>query len=408
MISQPDLLSLPFPRAGILNLAPKARELVREAPVVRVRTPVGDEAWLVTGYDQVKALFNDERLGRSHPDPPAAPRASNFFLNGGPIGNFATEKADQTRARRLLAPAFTARRMQALRPRIGRIVDELLDTVATLGSPVDLHETFSYPLPVRAICELLGVPFEDRPLFGSWADRLDDIYDAEASAAAFEMLREYLHGLIEQKRRHPGEDVISDLVAAEREWQLTTDHIVLSAVSLLFAGHGTTVAHIDYGTLFLLLHPVARRALTDDLTRVPAAVEELLRIAPLGTRLGLLRYAREEIAIGPATIRAGDAVLLMATAANRDPAAFPDPDQFDPDRFDPDRFDPDRAGPRHLAFGHGPRHCVGASLARVQLQEAFTGLLRRFPTLRLAEPLENLELSTTQLVEKLLRLPVSW
>jgi pentalenolactone synthase len=378
----------------VLDLAPAVRELIRECPVARVETPTGDEAWLVTGYAQVKSLFTDERLGRSHPDPPSAPRASHFFLNGGPTGDFATELADLAQTRRLLSPAFTPRRMRLLRDRIEQIADELLDAAIAYGPPVDLHAALSYPLPLRVICELLGLPGQDRAMFQEMTGRLDDIYDAAGSEAAFETLRAYLLDHVARKRLEPGEDFFSDLISKD----IDTDQIVLSGVALLFAGHATTAAHIDFGTLFLLLHPDVRAALAADPAQIPAAVEELLRIAPLGTRIGLLRYAREDLRCDSTAIRAGEAVLLMSSAANHDPAAFPDPD----------RFDPQRTGPAHLTFGLGPRFCLGANLARVELEVACAALLRRFPTLRLAEPVADLELSTTHLFEGLVRLPVTW
>jgi pentalenolactone synthase len=392
------LPELPFPRSGILDIAPKTRELLQACPVARVRTMVGDEAWLVTGYDHAKALFNDHRLGRSHPNPEAAARISNFVLLSGPVGDFATEQVEHRRMRALLTPAFSARRVRALRGRVERLVEAMLDDVAALGPPVDLHEVFSYPLPVRVICELLGVPFADRALFQTWADGLHNLGDAAASAAAYENFREYMVGAIEEKRRRPGDDLISDLIAAQRAADLTDDKIAGFAAILLVAGHGTTVAYLDFGVLFLLLHPDQRAALAENPGRAPAAVEELLRIVPLGSKFNQLRYAREDIVVGETTIQAGDAVLLAGNGANRDPSVFPDPDRLDLHR-------PDN---QHLSFGYGPRHCLGANLARLELEIAFTGLLRRFPTLRLAEPLANLEIADDQLLEVLVRLPVAW
>jgi cytochrome P450 len=390
-----SLPSLPFPRDSILDIAPQARELLREQPIARVRTLVGDEAWLVTGYGYVKDLFNDPRLGRSHPEPEKAARISNFYLNGGPVGDVRTEQRDQSRMRKLLSPAFSARRMRSLEGRVRELVDTLLEEMARAGPPADLNAAFSFPLPVQVICELLGVPFEDRDMFQRWAYDLDNVYDADLSLGAFTKLSEYTRGLIERKRLEAGEDVISDLIAAEREWDLSSDEIVLLTVSLLFAGHASTAANIDFGVLLLLLNPGQRDAL---FSHLPAVVEELLRVAPLGSKFGQLRYAHADISIGGVTIRQGDAVLLLSTTSNRDARVFTDPDRVDLTRED---------NP-HLAFGYGPRRCLGANLARLELSLSFESLFRQFPTLRLAEPVENLEFSRTQMVERLTRLPVTW
>lgn len=393
-----NLPTLPFAREDVLDIAPQARELLHNQPIARVRTLVGDEAWMVTGYEYVKELFNDDRLGRSHPEPDKAARISNFYLNGGPVGDVSTEKSHQARMRKLLSPAFSARRMRDLTGRVQYLVDTALDAMVTREPPVDLHEAFSFPLPVRVICELLGVPFEERDTFQGWAYDLDNIYDAEVSLGAFAKLSEYMHGLIERKRNAPAEDVISDLIAAEQEWDVKPDEIVLLGVSLLFAGHASTAANIDFGILLLLTHPDQREALVNDFSRLDSAVEELLRIAPLGSKFGQLRYAHADIRIGGATIRTGDAVLLLSTTSNRDPTAFTHPDQLDLTR----------GNNAHLSFGYGPRRCLGANLARMELGIAFKTLLTRFPTLRLAEPVESLELSKTQMVERLTRLPVTW
>jgi pentalenolactone synthase len=398
MTTSDSVLQLPFSREDIFDLAPQTRELLRTRPITRVRTLVGDEAWLVTGYALVKELFTDERLGRSHPEPEKAPRVSNFFLGGGPIGDFETEKSVRQRFRKLLSPAFSPRRMRGFEERVQGIVTMLLDDMERQERPADLQASFSALLPAYVICELLGVPVADRDKFTRWVHALDNVLDAEQSAAAYLDLANYLRQAIEAKRARPGEDVISDLIAAEREWDLTPDDMILCCVGLLFAGFRGPSATINFGTVFLLLNPDQKDLIIADPSRIPAATEELLRFLPLGTRFGLLRYARESVSIGGVTIQPGDAVLLMNTAANRDPSAFDNPDRLDVTRRD---------NP-HLAMGGGQRYCLGASLARVQLNVAFTALFQRFPTLRLAEPVANLELSTDQLAERLIRVPVTW
>jgi pentalenolactone synthase len=191
--------------------------------------------------------------------------------------------------------------------------------------------------------------------------------------------------------------VISDLTSAQAEFHYGDEDIAGVAAALLFAGHETTVARIDYGTLLLLAHPDQCDAIRRDPELVEGAVEEILRIA-VPHSSGLPRYAKDDIDLAGVTIRAGDAVLLTSVVANRDAAAFPDPD----------RFDITRSPNPHLSFGHGPRFCIGAILARIELHAVFTALPRRFPALQLAVPLEELQLRTDVVIGGLTALPVSW
>ncbi|MEO7195179.1 MAG: cytochrome P450 [Pseudonocardiaceae bacterium] len=398
-VTSDNLPQLPFSRPGVLDIAPLYRTLLASAPITPVRTQAGDVAWLVTGYAEVKALFADPRLGRSHPDPPRAARISGAAFLGGPSGDAATEAADHTRMRRLLTPAFSARRMHALRARVTELVDTLLDQLAEQSPPADLHEALSFPLPALVICELLGVPYADRDQFRVWSAGIVTLTDREASTAALAQLVAYMHHLMARKRAHPGEDVITDLLAAHDDEHFGDDQIAELAAALLFAGHETTVTRIDYGTLLLLTHPDQRAALQRDPELVAGAVEEILRVAaPSGGGGGLPRYAHDDIDIAGVRIRVGDALLLSGVAANRDPTAFADPDYFDITR----------TANAHLSFGHGPRFCIGAGLARLELRAVFTALSQRFPTLELAVPLEELRLRNDLLTGGLTALPVTW
>lgn len=392
-----ELLQLPFPRPGVLDIAPLYRTLQATAPITPVRTPAGDVAWLVTGYAHIKALLADPRLGRSHPQPERAARISASAILGGPSGNADTEVADHVLMRRLLTPAFSARRMHILRAHIAELVETLLDQLANHRPPADLHEALSFPLPVQVICELLGVPYSDRDQFRIWSAGASHLSDREIATGALKQLVDYMHQLIVYKRSHPGQDVISDLISAQAEFHYGDQGIAGLAAALLFAGHETTVARIDYGTLLLLTHPDQCDAIRRDAQLVEGAVEEILRVAAPGSS-GLPRYAQDDIELAGVTICAGDAVLLTSTVANRDAAAFPDPD----------RFDITRTPNPHLSFGYGPRFCIGASLARVELHAVFTALPRRFPTLQLAVPFEDLRLRTDVLIGGLAALPVHW
>jgi cytochrome P450 len=378
---------------------------VARTAIQRVTTPAGDPAWLVTNYDDVKALLSDPRLGRSHAEPEQAARVSHSAIFGGPMGHPSTEAADRTRARRLLAPAFSARRMANLRPRVVAIITDLLDAVAGQTRPVDLHEAVSFPLPALVICELLGVPYADREDFRRWSDDAAHMTDAARSQAGLLQLWQYMRGLVARKQAEPGDDVISDLVAATAtDPELTVDGIAMLSAGLLFAGHETTVAAIDRGVTLLLTHPAQAEALRHDPALIEPAVEEILRSwLPMRTSgaeqtVGLPRYANTDFAFDGVAIRTGELVMLGLRGANLDERLFPQPDRFDVHR--------DRNP--HLTFGHGPRFCVGAPLARIELQSLFPALLNRFPTLRLAVPVESLRGRDELLTGGLVELPVTW
>ena len=390
--------TLPFEQKSILEIAPRLRALQDDHPISRVRTRAGDEVWLVTRYDDVKALFTDPRLGRSHPDPEHAPRISESPLLGGPVGNYATEEHEHARMRRVFTPSFSARRMQAVRPRVDSLVDELLNGMSEMSPPVDLHEHLSYPLPVLVICELLGVPLEDRERLRAWSDAAANLSDGQMAAQALQELGAYMHQLLDRKRQTRTDDVLSDLITAQEDGQLTDQEAARYAASLLFAGHETTVARIDYGTLLLLENPDAHERLACDPDLVESIVEEILRLGGASTCGGLPRYARDNIVMDGVTIRAGEAVLLAVGAANRDGRAF----------AEPERFDPAREPNPHLSFGHGSRYCIGAALARVELQSVFSKLFDRFPMLELAVPWSSLRVRSHLLTGGLESLPVHW
>lgn len=392
------LPELPFPRPDVIEVAPSFAELRKMAPIVKARTRSGDEAWLALGYAEARELFSDERFGRSHPDPANAPRISTSVMFGGPQGDHATEYEEHRRMRRLLTPSFSARRMQRLGDHVRELAANAVGRLSEMIPPVDLHEQLSFPLPVMVICELLGVPYADRETFRVWTDKYGDMSDPEGARAALQALARYMHELIAVKRADPGQDVITDLAAAVDGITLTDDQIATIAVNVLFGGHETTVSRIDYGTLLFLRHPEQAAAVRADPTLLGPAVDEILRIAAPSDH-GFSRYAHEDVDIGGVRIFKGDALLLFPSIANRDPAVFNNPESFDIRRTDP---------PPNLAFGYGRHFCVGATLARVELEAVFGELLRRLPTLRLAVPFEQLRLNTDRIIGGLAEFPVTW
>ncbi|MDA2804879.1 cytochrome P450 [Nocardiopsis suaedae] len=392
-VNKGSAAQLPFDRPHPLHTPPEQRRLLAQGPVHRVRTAVGHAAWLVTDHALVRALLDDARLGRAHPDPDNAARTGASALFGGPVGDPATEDADHARMRALLRPHFTPGRMRALRPRVARITAGLLDGLARRDPPADLVTALALPLPVTVICELLGVPGADRDRFGAWARAAADVTDRARSEQGLADLFGYGRELVERKRAEPGDDVLSRLAAAEG---VSGDEAAMLAMSLLFAGYETTTAAIGLGALLLLDRPVHWRRLRESPDLTASAVEEVLRAPARGG--GIPRYARTDLDIAGAHVRAGELVLLDTGAANHDPAVFTDPDRFDPAR---------REG-AHMSFGHGARYCIGAPLARIELQEALTALVSRFPGMRLAVPTEDLSLDRDVLVAGLTSLPVTW
>lgn len=385
---------LPFEQADPLQFAPRLRELQDQGTVHRVLTDVGDSAWLVTRHAEVRRLLDDDRLGRAHREPETAARTGESALFGGPLGDFTTEHADHQRMRGLLQPHFTPGHMRALRPRIEELATRLLDELADHGPPADLHAVVAVPLPILVICELLGVPYEDREEFRRWTDDAGNTRDHARSEQGLGQLFAYGRRLVAAKRRNRSDDVISRLCATE---DVTDDEAAELSMFLLFAGHETTVVQIGFTALLLMSNPEQWRALVDDPGLVANAVEETLRTS---RRAGgaMVRYARTDLDIDGVSIKAGDLVLLEIGGGNHDPTVF----------ANPDRVDITRHAATHLAFGYGARYCIGAPLARIELQTVFSQLVSRFPTLKLAADVGDLAVRDDALTRGLIALPVRW
>lgn len=359
----------------------------------RVRTQVGDEAWLVTGYQQVRRLMDAELLGRSHRDPANAARSRTSAIFGGPVGQFDTELADHDRMRKLLQPHFSPKHMRELQPKVERQCAALLDELEQGGPPADLLTNLARPLPVLVICDLLGVPYDDRDRFRLWVDDAAFGPDDATSEVGLTALLGYGMELVAHKRDHPSDDVISRLCD---EPDLADSDIAWMAMMLLFAGHETTMMQIWLDSVQLLSDRTQWQMLQDDPGLIPRAIEELLRAGMPGG-IGVPRYAREDIDVDDITIRAGDLVLLDPGCANHDPTAFPNPN----------RVDINRTGTPHVGFGYGLHYCVGAALARMELNTVFSQLIPRFPNMRLdVEP--TLTSGFHSLSHGLVALPVSW
>ncbi|MEU1482766.1 pentalenolactone synthase [Streptomyces sp. NPDC005752] len=396
-----ELPRLPFDNPDILGIAPRMRALQREGPITRVRT-AGEDAWLVTRYDEVRTLLADRRLGLSNPHPQRSARsAARGFMMALMAGDdYDTEATGHPLMRELLVPRFSTRRMRLMKTRIEHHVDDLLDQLAGSTAPVDLHHALSFPLPTMVVCDLLGVPLADRERFGQWARGTFDQSDNQHSANTFQQVVDYMTELVARKRIEPGDDILSELIA-EKGGALSDADIAQLGNAVLLFGYETTIVRIDMGVLLLLRNPVQRALLAENPGLAPAAVEEILRLSVGGKGSNALipRYAHSDVTVGETVIRTGDAVMLAIGAANIDGLAFPDSDLFDLARVRPRP---------HLAFGHGTRHCIGRVLARIELTAVFERLFRRLPDLRLAVPEESLRWQEHRITGGFDELPVTF
>lgn len=297
----------------------------------------------------------------------------------------------------MLTGEFTVKRMRRLQPRIEAIVTGHLDDMQRGGPPTDLIESFALPIPSLVICELLGVPYADRAGFQRRSGlRLDmSRPPQERGAAAAESLQ-YMAELVARQRAEPGDDLLGMLVRDHGD-ELTDRELVGIGDLLLLAGHETTASMLGLGSALLLLHPDQLTLLRDRPAAVDAAVEELLRYLTI-VHSTAPRTARTDVVIGGQLIRAGDRVLCSLPVANRSGGLG----------GDMDRLDLAREPAPHLAFGHGIHHCLGAPLARMEMRTAFPALLRRFPSLRLAVPIEEVPFRAFSFVYGLQSLPVTW
>lgn len=396
MASAEPLPALPFPQPSPIAPPPLLDELAAREPVTRVRTLVGDEAWLVNRYEYVRELLNDDRLGQSHRTPEHAARVNNssFFSGPRPELNFDTEFEQQTAIRQMLLPFFAPKQIRKLRPRVEALAARLVLDISCQPPPADLLATLALPLPVLVICELLGVPDEDRDQFRALSDRVGNLNDLAASETALIDLVSYMGNLAKRKRAEPTDDVISELCKTQDD-----NTVAYSGSLLLFAGYETTVARISLGLGMLLSHGDQWSRLVSDPGLIDPAVEEIVRTAPGNPTGGLVRYARTDIDVGGALIREGDCVLLSTVAANRDPREFPGGEHFD--------ITCTRGG-NHLAFGYGRRYCLGAPLARLELRAVLSQLAAQLPGLRLAVPASELRSREGQLTAGLAELSVTW
>jgi cytochrome P450 len=373
----------------------RARE---ETPIHRMIYADGHEGWLVTGHALARAVLAHPSFS-TRPEllhPPIQQRLINlqefrmqpgFFLRMDP--------PEHTRFRRLLTGQFTVRRMKQLEPRIEQITKDRLDAMERQGGPVDLVQSFALPIPSLVICELLGVPYDDRERFQHDSGvmlRLDST--PEQIRAAVDDLLDYLRALVRRKHAQPSDDLLGGLVAGG---ELNDEELAGVGLLLLVAGHETTANMLALGTFALLTNPKQLAAVRDDPAVVEGAVEELLRYLTI-IHIGPMRTALEDVELDGRLIKAGEAVTIAAAVANRDPERFGDSESLDVTR----------SAHGHLTFGHGVHQCLGQQLARTEMRVAYPALLRRFPGLRLAVPPQDVPMRSDMSIYGVHRLPVTW
>ncbi len=401
-------------------------ELREHAPVVSETLPNGRTMWFVTRYDDALAVLRDytrfandpgsvytqeqlegiyaQMLAHLTEEQVARIREVDGVISHHLLG---VDPPDHTRLRKLVSRSFTPKYVEEMRPRVQQIADDLLDEIerkmtADGATAFDLIDEYAFPLPLTVIAEMLGVPMEMRDVFRVWSHAAVEFNpasmgDMELNQKLYEFI-EYMRTLIADKRANPGDDLVSSLVQVEEEGDRLSEEELLGLIFILIvAGHETTVKLIGNGMLALFEHPDQFDRLKADPSLVKPLVEEVLRfIGPV--EHSLPRYTREDVEIAGTVIPKGSEVMVMLASADRDPSQFPDPDRFDIGR-------PEAS--RHLAFGKGIHACLGAPLARIEGQVAFTSLLERFPNIRLAVPREDLRWRPGTLLRGLDKLPVA-
>lgn len=393
------LPSLPMRRTHPFDPPAEYDRLRAENPVGRFTWPNGVEAWLVTRYEDVRAVLRDPRLSIDKtvsPPPSLARRVSGVMLQRSLVG---MDPPEHTPWRRLIIRELTVRRVARLRPRIQQIVDSCLDELAAAGPPADLIPSYALPIPSMVICDVLGVPPADRPAFQRHTEVIlavdskgDEVIEASSA------LMRYMGDLIAAKRLSPGDDMLSHLAHATLDGAPAADDGLLgNGMLLLIAGHETTANMIALGAATMLAHPAQLELVRADPALMDRAVEELLRFHAV-IQFGLVRRAMADLAIGGQPVKAGDWVVCSLASANRDAACCENPAQLQLDRV----------ASAHTSFGYGIHQCAGQNLARLELNLALSGLLRRFPGLRLAAPLEALPFRSDMFVYGLHELPLAW
>ncbi|MEO3814008.1 cytochrome P450 [Sphaerisporangium sp. B11E5] len=402
-----QLFAYPEDRRCPWQPSPGYQDLGERGPLHRVRLWDGHTIWMVTGHPQARRLLSDPRMSadRAREDfPVILPRFEADIFK--PLALIGFDPPEHEAQRRLVAPAFTLKRVRALRPEVEELAGRLADDMLRKGPPADLVRDYALPIPSTVISRLLGVPYEEHEFFETESAGLLQAKSPAEAEAAGQALWDYLDRLLAAKQRDPGGEGLLNRLAEEanREDGLARDDLLRIALTLLLGGHDTTSQMIALGTVTLLEHPDQLAALRADPDILPAVVEELLRMVSV-TDLSGVRVATEDIEIDGVVIRAGEGVLVSSSMVNRDAGVFPRPYEFDAHRTARGEAASDR---QHLTFGFGIHQCVGQNLARMELEVAFRVLFERIPGLRLSVPLDELPARRGSTMQGVHALPVEW
>lgn len=401
MSSQADL-SEPFGSSSAADPYPDYARLRADGGISRVMIRPGLEPWLVTRYDHIRAVLGNERMSSDPANTSAAVRQAiaagraeeRLALFGKSLPN--TDPPDHTRMRRLISSTFSARRTAVLEEPVTLLTEHLLDALSGQDE-VDLLAEYAFPLAVRVVCRLIGVPESDHPLLCSWVRALAraDLTDEAAFETASAGLAEYFVPFILAKRDRPGDDPVSILATARDDDRLADHDLISMVYQLFFAGHQSSAHFTANAALLLLTHPDQRAKLAANPDLLPSAIEEMLRFES-PAKVPSWRFATHPVPIGDVVIAPGEPVLALLASGGRDEAKHSVPDQFLIDRADTD----------HLAFGHGIHHCIGAALARMEGRIAISRLFARFPEIQLARPVAALRWRVSLMTRGVSELPV--
>ncbi|CAM3750887.1 cytochrome P450 [Kibdelosporangium persicum] len=383
-----------FPFGGVVGVGvdPLYRWLLENEPVSRIRLKYGDDAWLVTRHADVQTVLRSPSFSRAMAREKDVPRGTAEDFSTGMVS---MDPPDHTKLRGLVSGPFTRSSVLRLQERVVEIADELVEQIAKRNEPFDVAEMFSIPLTLTLICEVLGVPYEDRAQFRRWAeDGMADDADEEAALK----LWQYHNELLLRRRAEPVNDLLSVIATDGHAQGIDDTELAMLAMTVLVAGYLSAGTQLPTMIYVLLTRPELRQQLLDHPEIMPTAVDELIRWIPLEVHGAPPRYAVEDVELSGTLVRAGDALIASTTAANRDPRVF----------TDPERIDLTRAHNPHLGFGAGAHYCLGAQLAKAELEIGLRSLLSRFPELRLAVPEEGIGWKHNYLTRGVQKLPVTW
>ena len=395
------LSAYPMPRECPFDPPPALREMRSGRPLAKVRLWNGQDVWLATRYDDVRAILSDPRVSADSRHEGFPGQSPGMALMRKQYRTFMSmDPPEHGQYRRMLTAEFTVKRIEGWRPRMQQIVDQQIDAILAKGPPSELIEDLVLALPTLMICDLLGIPYEDQEFFQTRAAIIASSRTSasEAMAVSKELCDGYIGDLIDRKNVEPKDDLLSRLVVAQYQTgKISRQDLISMSRLLLVAGHETSANTMGMGILAFLQHPEQLKALQDDPSLLNNAVEEVLRYVDVA-HSGRRRTALEDIEIAGETIRAGEGIIAHNPSANRDVLMFSDADTFDIRR--------NTSG--HVAFGFGVHQCLGQPMARAELQTVFGTLFRRIPDVRLAVPFSELKFKDDMFVYGVETLPVTW